>query len=363
MSPLYPYSVDSITDSFKSLSLITDKAKSNAKSINMALPSCELPIDSFELACAFVDKVFQDQEQSLPLRTKDLPNTVLIDKEKRVFISLHKPLGFSGAQGLKFKSALMVTLSAEGVFERVEEVVKIVLPKTELAFRRISCMQMLKQSAYFPVNYGFYSVGEKLSVYQELASRDLLQIYTKHGLYGLSAFKKQAVFKALLGACSDLEAAGLVHCDLKLDNVLVFDDGHVKVSDLGYARRLDDPVLQREVNGSLHIFAPDIVRRIFLNGKDTQYTYADDVWSVALILHTLCQEELPIFELCLYELNEKPEGAKKQEILAKWSTAIKELPKAPEKLTSLNDIVVAMLQEARENRLTTAKALIAVLDC
>ncbi len=90
---------------------------------------------------------------------------------------------------------------------------------------------------------------------------DLLSFVNSHG--PLSEAKTAAIFKQLISAIEHAHANGIVHRDLKLDNILVDgmigDVPRVLVADWGFATTFDSkrPSLAHSV-GSLPYAAPEL---------------------------------------------------------------------------------------------------------
>ena len=85
-----------------------------------------------------------------------------------------------------------------------------------------------------------------------------------------------------------IHSCGKVHCDLKPENLLLNAKGHIKIGDLGLARRLvpkgvkhdyGDPAPWRllQVVGTLSCMAPEMI-------KNWPYYFPADVWGIGLIL-------------------------------------------------------------------------------
>ena len=92
----------------------------------------------------------------------------------------------------------------------------------------------------------------------------------------------------ILSALQHAHANGIIHRDIKPQNILVNSDGHVKVSDFGIARMANSATLTRgdSVMGSVHYFSPEQA-----SGHVADET--SDIYSVGVCLYEMLTGRVP----------------------------------------------------------------------
>jgi len=95
----------------------------------------------------------------------------------------------------------------------------------------------------------------------------------------------------ITSAIAAAEAAGLVHRDIKPDNIMVRRDGYVKLLDFGLARVIAAPEPDRRtdpniVRGTVFYMSPEQLRGITLDSRS-------DVWSTGVLLFEMIGGRLP----------------------------------------------------------------------
>ncbi|XP_073125745.1 mitogen-activated protein kinase kinase kinase 20-like [Henckelia pumila] len=109
-----------------------------------------------------------------------------------------------------------------------------------------------------------YENGEKLyNVLLEFASGGALADRVKGRCdRGLPEFEVRRYTKALLKGLHYIHKLGYVHCDIKLQNILLGPNGGVKIADFGLAKRADwrkDGVSGCELRGTPLYMSPEVV--------------------------------------------------------------------------------------------------------
>ncbi len=147
--------------------------------------------------------------------------------------------------------------------------------------------------------------GQLFIVMEYVSGMDLKTMIQKHGRFSL-----EEGLPLMIQACSGVgyaHRAGLVHCDVKPQNILVTPDQRLKVGDFGIARALSTihPDEQSDVVwGSPQYYAPE-------QAAGGAPSPASDVYSLGIILYEMLSGKLPFSadtaaELARMHLEDQP---------------------------------------------------------
>ena len=146
--------------------------------------------------------------------------------------------------------------------------------------------------------------GTQYIVMQMVEGEDLASVLRERGYLSTDDSVRVAI-----GVAAALEAAhrrGIVHRDVKPGNILITDDGDVKVTDFGIARAVSEAsmTVTGTTLGSVHYFSPE-------QARGDEVTGASDVYSLGIVLYEMLTGRRP-FEgdsaagVALKRLNEDP---------------------------------------------------------
>ncbi|EDO37143.1 predicted protein [Nematostella vectensis] len=131
-----------------------------------------------------------------------------------------------------------------------------------------------------------FEVREKVYVIMELATRgDLLEYIRYRGCVRERKAKK--VFSQLLQAVKYCHQQGVIHRDLKCENVLLDIGDNVKLTDFGFSKLNPRKELCKTFCGSAAYAAIEILQGTEYDGEKA------DIWSLGIILYTMVTGRMP----------------------------------------------------------------------
>lgn len=161
------------------------------------------------------------------------------------------------------------------------------------------------------------------------------------------------VIQKVLNALEYAHQQGIIHRDLKLENILLNADREPKIGDFGLAKDILKPDWQKLTQsqvllGTLHYFAPEQIRE-----GSVQVDFRSDLYAIGVCLYYLLTGQYPHNAPQMQELFDK---ILKEEVLppSKWNKAIRR---------ELDWILLKALAKKPENRYSSAKEFAEDLNC
>lgn len=103
----------------------------------------------------------------------------------------------------------------------------------------------------------------------------------------LDEWECRSIFGQLCLAVAFVHSKGVVHRDLKLENILLDDSGNVKLGDFGFTREYEGKRLMETFCGTTGYAAPEMLAGTKYTGEQV------DIWSLGIILYILLCGGLP----------------------------------------------------------------------
>ena len=151
----------------------------------------------------------------------------------------------------------------------------------------------------------------------------------------------------ILKALEHAHANGVVHRDIKPQNIMLLDNGQLRMMDFGIARisRADNPSLVGKAMGSVHYISPEQAQ-----GAETDCT--SDIYSVGVMMYEMLSGHLPfdaddVVEVAIKQISDEPRS-------------LHEL--APEVPYALVEITEKAMAKLPQNRYPSARAMLDALD-
>jgi len=123
-------------------------------------------------------------------------------------------------------------------------------------------------------------------VMEYVRGRTLKQWITQRGALPL----EEAIYimRQITIAMQVAHEKGIIHRDIKPQNVLITDDGSIKITDFGIAMAQDalQLTVSESVMGSVHYLAPELA-------KGEAATYRSDIYSLGIVFYELLSGDVP----------------------------------------------------------------------
>ena len=164
------------------------------------------------------------------------------------------------------------------------------LSNDEKFVRRFQREALSASSLSHPNIVEMYDVGEDNGLYyiimEYVEGKTLKQLLKKRGTLTLS--EAIDIMVQLTDGMSHAHDSYIIHRDLKPQNIMIQDDGQIKITDFGIAMALNSTQLTQtnSVMGSVHYLPPEQA-----SGKGS--TTKSDIYSIGIIFYELLTGKLP----------------------------------------------------------------------
>ncbi|KAJ2821646.1 hypothetical protein IWW50_004557 [Coemansia erecta] len=193
-----------------------------------------------------------------------------------IFLATRKATAGKRPRG-EYVAVKVVPKSAKARYRKLRTELKIL--------RRIRSQHVVRFYEYFSIDdsvwivYEFMgrgSITDLLAGYPEIRMPAIAISYTMH---------------EVLTALAYLHERHIVHCDVRSDNVLIDDKGHVKLADFSSAVYLeaDQTSVQKTSLGAIYWMAPELA-------KGAGYSASTDVWAAGSLLYEMLEGQPPYIE-------------------------------------------------------------------
>ncbi|KAA6378026.1 MAG: putative AGC family protein kinase [Streblomastix strix] len=237
-----------------------------------------------------------------------------------------------------------------------------VIQEIELMIKIHEIIQLSKSSSQFlhivkPLGFFVDEDYHKAYIVLEYCSKGDLKQYIKNMKESgtmISPEKAYEIVGQIASSLFQLHSNGILHADLKPENVLLVEGFKVKLADFGLARKLRagrDSITNH--GGTFNFRAPEILRNNKISKgarKKLTQTRASDIWALGVIIFQLLAQRHPFFD------NESEEDISDEEFIHR----VVNLPPAelPEHCPlKLKKLVKQMLEKDPKKRITANQIL------
>lgn len=144
----------------------------------------------------------------------------------------------------------------------------------------------------------FYETFESnhhiLIIMEYVSCGDLLSFVRKRSK--LSESVARYIFRQIIDALNYMHSKGVIHRDIKLDNILIDLNNTIKICDFGVSKQIKKGEVIYDQCGTPAYIAPEILKNEGFQGS------AADIWSAGIVLYAMVQGRVPFFTKDVQEL-------------------------------------------------------------
>ncbi|XP_057650305.1 putative sperm motility kinase W [Chionomys nivalis] len=181
---------------------------------------------------------------------------------------------------------------------KTQVAVKILRKKSNTVDEMNSEVKILQTLEHSNIIHFFHVIDTQSKTYlimEYVAGKDLQMFLSEVGC--LKEQEARPIFQQVVSAVHFLHQRRIAHRDIKLENILIDEDGNVKLCDFGLAIHLAKRQMLKKVCGSLHYMAPEMLARKPYDGL------AVDMWSLGVLLYVMVTGQFPYTEDTLHGMH------------------------------------------------------------
>ncbi len=151
----------------------------------------------------------------------------------------------------------------------------------------------------------------------------------------------------ILRALEHVHSKGVVHRDIKPQNIMLLQTGEIKITDFGIAKTPNMPAITitDKAIGTVYYISPEQAA-----GKET--SYSSDIYSVGIMLYEMVTGELPFVAespvtIAMMQINDKPKNPKE---------LCEDLPEG------VAQIILKAIEKSPDNRFADAHSMLKAVD-
>lgn len=139
--------------------------------------------------------------------------------------------------------------------------------------------------------------GEELISMEFLEGSAIKDILIRQGPFPIGSCLK--IIKQILKGLESAHKMGVIHCDLKPENIFLSPDEVVKIMDFGISRLKDQPIdPEAPIMGTPEFLAPEQIRNEKLDGRC-------DLYALGIIIYEMLTGKVPFEDSDIYRLLDK----------------------------------------------------------
>ncbi|SCU85345.1 LAFA_0D15170g1_1 [Lachancea sp. 'fantastica'] len=214
--------------------------------------------------------------------------------------------------------------------------------------KEIQFLSSLKNVPNITHYYGSYLNDTKLWVIMEFCAGGSLRTLLRPGKIGEQYIG--VIMREILTALMHIHRDGVIHRDIKAANVLITNDGHVKLCDFGVAAQLSQTKIRRQtMAGTPYWMAPEVIM------EGVYYDTKVDIWSLGITIFEIATGNPPYCDVEALRAMQLITKSKPPRLEGRqYSTALKEiialcLDEDPKERSSAEDLLKTKFIKLHKN--------------